>query len=203
MSSTGGYRSPVDLGIGQVPLTQDPLIFNEMTEVYNAIHLLNAYLDQLRVIAEGGGGSGQSPADSMPFNRFYVAIALEDIAVGDVVCPSNITGENGIRKGALANDHTQPNCTANFTGIALIAALEGDSVRVGVGPAILELAGATTSQLLWAYASRNSAGNPVGMGTLYTSNPGVITVLGAAVYPMPVGTCPLNGFGLIGQYIAR
>lgn len=203
MSSIGGYRSPVNLGLGQVPLTQDPLIFNEMTEVYNAIHLLNAYLDQLRVIAEGGGGSGQSPADSMPFNRFYVATALVDITAGQVVSPSNITGENGIRLGALANNYSQSNCTANFCGIALIDALAGDDVRVGIGPAILELVGATTAQLLWAYSARNSSGAVAGNGTLYTSNPGVITVAGAPVYPMPVGTCPLNGFGLIGQYIAR
>ncbi|MCY1426622.1 hypothetical protein D3C87_600910 [compost metagenome] len=203
MSSIGGYRSPVDLGLGQVPLTEDPLIFNEMTEVYNAIHLLNAYLDQLRVIAEGGGGSGQSPADSMPFNRFFVAPALVAISAGDIVCPSSIPGQNGIILGALANDPTLANCTANFCGVALIDAGVGDDVRVGVGPASLEVPGAVTSSLLWAYGSRNSIGVAAGDGILYTSNPGVITVAGGLLYPMPVGTCPVNGFGLIGQYIAR
>ena len=203
MSSIGGYRSPVDLGLGQVPITQDPEIFNEMTDVYNAIHLLNAYLDQLRVIAEGGGGSGQSPEDSMPFNRFYVATALVDITAGQVVSPSSITGENGIRLGALANNFAQSNQTANFCGIALIDALAGEDVRVGVGPASLEVPGAVSGQLLWAYGSRNVNGAVAGNGILYPSNPGVITVAGGLLYPMPVGTCPLNGFGIIGQYIAR
>lgn len=203
MSSINGYRSPVKLDIGQVPLTTDPEIFAEMTGVYNSIHLLNAYLDQLRLIAEGGGGSGQTPEESMPFNRFYVATALQNISAGDVVSPSSISGTNGIIKGALANDYTSTAPTSNFTGIALIDALIGEDVRVGVGPASLTFAPAVTSQLIWAYSSRTIAGAAAGMGGLYPTNPGAIAVMGSTLYAMPVATCPVNGFALFGQYISR
>lgn len=199
MSSINGYRSPVDLGIGQVPLTTDPELFSEMTEVYNAIHLLNQYLDQLRVVAEGGGGSGQSPSESMPFNRFYVAPALQNISAGQIVSPSSIPGQNGIVRGCLANDYSSSAPNANFTGVALIDAVIGQDVRVGIGPAILEIPGAVAGQLIWAYGSRNIGGGLSGLGTIHTSNPGV----SGSTYPMPVATCPLNGFALFGQYISR
>lgn len=202
MASIGGYRSPVDLGIGQVPLTTDPELFNDMTEVYNAIHLLNQYLDQLRVVAEGGGGSGQSPADSMPFNRFYVATALQNITAGQPVCPSSVSGQNGIIKGALANDFTSGAPTSNFCGVALIDALIGEDVRVGIGPAVIELPGAVTGQLIWAYSSRATNGNTFGNGGLFIGNPGSLTTGAGIAYPMPVASCPRNGFALFGQYLA-
>lgn len=203
MSSISGYRSPVDLGIGRVPLTTDLEIFNEMTEVYNAIHLLNQYLDQLRVTAEGGGGSGQSPADSMPFNRFFVATALQNITAGDPVCPSSVAGQNGIVLGALANDFTSFAPTANFCGIALISAAIGEDVRVGIGPAILEFPGAVTSQLIWAYSSRGTNGGLFGDNDLTIGNQGPRNNGSSISYPMPVATCPVDGFALFGQYIAR
>lgn len=203
MASTGGYRSPVKLDIGQVPLTVEPELFQELTGVYNSIHLLNAYLDQLRLIAEGGGGSGQSPADSMPFSRFFVGTALQNIQAGDIVSPSSVTGQNGIVKGALANDFTSTAPTSNFTGVALIDANIGDDVRVGIGPASLEFAPAVTSQLIWAFGSRTIAGALAGFGGMYVGNPGAQLVAGSTLYPMPVATCLVNGFVLFGQYIAR
>lgn len=203
MSSIGGYRSPVDLGIGQVPLTADPELFTEMTEVYNAIHLLNNYLDQLRLIAEGGGGSGQSPADSMPFNRFYVATALQDIEAGQLVSPSAISGQNGIVLGCLPHDFTSLAPECNFGGVALIDAVAGTDVRVGIGPATLEFPSAVTSQLIWGYPQRATNGNLFGIGTLYVGNPGPLTTGAGIAYPMPVATCPVNGFALFGQFIKR
>ena len=202
MSGIGGYRSPVDLGLGQVPLTTDPEIFNEMTEVYNAIHLLNQYLDQLRIVAEGGGGSGQSPADSMPFNRFYVGTALMVINLGDPVCPAS-DGANGIIVGALGNDYTIANQTSNFCGIALSSAGPGEDVRVGVGPAILEFPAAVSGQEIWAYSSRATNGARFEDRSLTVGNPGARTNGAGTAYPMPVATCPLNGFALFGQYLAQ
>lgn len=203
MASIGGYRSPVDLGLGQVPMTTDPEIFVEMTEVYNAIHLLNQYLDQLRSGIENGGGSGQSPADSMPFNRFYVGTALQDIAVGDLVCPSSIPGQNGIIKGALAHDFTSTIPNSNFSGVALVAAGIGDDVRVGIGPAIIEMPGLLSGQTVWAYSSRATNGNAFEVGAIFSSNPGAFTTGLGTSYPMPVATCALDGFALFGQFLAR
>lgn len=202
MAEMGGYRSPVDLGIGQIPYTTDPELFPQFTEVYNAIHLLNGYLDQLRVIAEGGGGSGQDPSDSMPFNRFYVATALQAISAGDPVCPSSIPGQNGIIKGMLANDFTSAAPTSNFCGIALIDAAIGQDVRVGVGPAAIEMPGAVSGQRIWAYSSRATNGNAFGDPQFYFTNPGA-KVNGAGIaYAAPVATCIRNGFALFGQYLS-
>lgn len=203
MSSIGGYRSPVDLGIGQVPLTVDPELFPEMTGVYNAIHLLNQYLDQLRVVAEGGGGSGQTPSESMPFNRFFVSTALQTIAVGQLVSPSAIPGQNGIVLGGLPHDFTSLAPECNFGGVGLISAAIGTDARVGIGPAVLEVPGAVTSQLLWGYPQRATNGNLFGVGTIYTSNPGPLTNGAGTAYPMPVATCPKDGFALFGQFIKR
>lgn len=205
MSSTTGYRSPVRLDIGQTPISTDPELFEELTSVYNSIHLLNSYLDQLRSIAEGGsgGGSEQTPAESMPFNRLFVGIALQSIVQGEIVSPSSVSGQNGIVKGVLANNFASTNPTSNFTGVALNSATAGQEVRVGIGPAVLEFPAAVTSQVLYAFSSRNIAGVEVGIGTLFVGNPGTVNVGGATVYPMPVATCPKNGFALFGQYIAR
>lgn len=200
-SSIGGYRSPVDLGIGTVPLTTEPEVFNQMVEVYNALHLLNQYLDQLRIIAEGGG-SGQSPEQSMPFNRFFVAKALQNIPIGTPVSPSNVSGQNGIVSGALANQYTGVNPTSNFCGLALTAASIGDDIRVGVGPGTVSMAGALSGQLIYAYSARATNGNLFGDSGLYIGNPGSKTNGAGTAYPMPVATCIRDGFIMFGQYLA-
>lgn len=202
MAEIGGYRSPVDLGLGQVPLTTDPDIFNQMVEVYNAIHLLNQYLDQLRVVAEGGGGSGQTPEESMPFNRFFVGPAIQAIPIGSPVCPSNVTGENGIILGALANQFTAANPTSNFCGLALTSAAIGEDVRVGLGPASISMTGTLSGNVIWAYSSRATNGNKFGDAGLYIGNPGTKTNANGTAYPMPVAMCIRDGFIMFGQYLA-
>lgn len=200
-SNLGGYSSPVDLGLGQTPQTQDPLLFSEFTEVYNAIHILNQYLDNLRLVAEGGSGSGTAPSASMPFNRFYTGVAGVPIVVGQPVSPN--VGVSNMIPGALANDPTIAAPTSNFCGIALTSADVGETFRVGVGPAIIAFPGLISGQLLWAYSSRATNGNVFADSGLYTGNPGVKTTGAGTAYPMPVATCPVNGYALFGQYLAR
>ncbi|QHJ80713.1 MAG: hypothetical protein [Bacteriophage sp.] len=200
MAEIGGYRSPVDLGIGTVPLTTEPEVFNQMVEVYNALHLLNQYLDQLRIIAEGGG-SGQSPEQSMPFNRFYVCKAFQDIAIGTPVSPSNVGGQNGAVNGALANQYAGPNPTSNFCGLSLTAASIGDDIRVGVGPGTVSMAGALSGNIIYAYSARATNGNLFDDDGLYIGNPGAKTNANGTAYPMPVATCIRDGFIMFGQYL--
>lgn len=201
MAIEKGYRSPVDLGIGIQPVTTDPEVFDQTVEIYNALHLLNQYLDQLRIIAEGGG-SGQSPEQSMPFNRFYVAKALQVIPIGTPISPSNVTGQNGMVLGALANQYTAANPTSNFCGLALTAAAVGDDVRVGVGPGTVSMAGALSGNIIYAYSARATNGNLFSDSGLYIGNPGVKTNANGTAYPMPVATCIRDGFIMFGQYLA-
>ena len=203
MSSISGYRSPVDIGLGRVPITTDPGLFEEMTRVYNAIHLLNQYLDQLRVVAEGGGGSGQTPADSMPFNRFFVSGALQVILPGQLVSPTTVAGQDGIVLGALSNNYAIANQNSNFSGVALTGAAIGVDVRVGVGPATLPFPGATAGAVIWAYSSRATNGALFGNGNLFIGNPGPLTNGAGTSYPMPVATCIVDGYILFGQYLPR
>lgn len=203
MASIGGYRSPVDLKLARVPSVEDPELFEELTGVFNSIHLINAYLDRLRIIA-GGGGSGQTPAETLPFNRFFVGTALQNIAAGDVVSPSSITGQNGIIKGALAHNFASGAPYCHFFGVALTDAEIGQDLRVGIGPASLEVAGVTGGSYIWAFSSRATNGNPSEAGGLYLGNPGTIGApAGGTVYAMPVGIGLANGFALFGQFLTR
>lgn len=202
MSTIAGYRSPVNLPIGQTPLTGDSELFEEMTEVYNAIHLINQYLDKLR-IGIAGGGSGQAPNETLPFNRFYVSKALAPITAGMAVSPSATTGTNGAIPGCLSSGITNPSALSQFCGIALTDAVTGADFRVGVGPAAIAVPGIASGNYVYAYASRASNGAFALDGKLYTSNPGAKSAGGGTVYPIPVGIGITTGYALIGQLLWR
>lgn len=203
MASMTGYRSPVDLGLSRIPLTTNPELFNEFTDVYNAIHLLNQYLDQLRN-AVTGGGTEQAPSETMPFSRFFVGVAKQAVEIGDVVSPSSLPSDDKMLLGALAHNKTLPLAENNFCGIALTAAAIGENFRVGVGPAVLAVPGAISGHQIWAYSSLSKAGAIVGDPVLYLTSPGVKSMPAADVaYPMPVGVCIANGYVLIGKFIRR
>lgn len=202
MASMSGYRSPVDLNLARTPDIADPELFEEFTQVFNSIHLINAYLDRLRIIA-GGGGSGQTPAETLPFNRFFVSTALQKINAGDVVSPAT-DGQNGIFKGAMAHNFGSAAPYSHFCGIALTDAEIGQDLRVGVGPASLEITGATGGTVIWAFSSRATNGNPSEAGGLYLGNPGTIGApAGGTVYAMPVGIGLANNYALFGQFLTR
>ncbi|MND22539.1 hypothetical protein D3C81_934860 [compost metagenome] len=200
MASITGYSSPVDLGLGRVPMSTDPENFDELVDIYNAIHLLNQYLDRLRTSADGGG-SGQNPAETMPFNRFFVAPALQVITAGMIISPSAITGQNGIVRGALAHVYTSTTPECNLACVALNDAAIGEDVRVGVGPAVLEIPGAVQGAYMYAYAQRAVNGALANNGTLYLNNPGPLTVGASKAYPIKVAVSILNDFALFGKFL--
>ena len=202
MAGTAGYRSPVNLPIGQIPLTTDPEMFEELTDVYNAIHQINQYLDNLRIIAEGGG-SGQTPVETLTFNRFYTGTALEDIEKGSPVAPSLRSGENGIIPGMLSYGYASTAPEAWFCGVALNAAAKGSPVQVGVGPGAVGLAGAVAGQYIWAHCSINTNGTHSLQGQFYAANPGAIANANGTAYAGPVGICIADGYALIGIYTPR
>lgn len=196
IASITGYRSPVNLGIGRIPLTTDPELYDEFTGIYNAIHLLNQYLDRLRTGAEGGGGSEQDPDISAGFTRFFTMKALQDMVTGDIISPK--VGSDGYVKGVLANGLAAGALALN-TGVALSDAAIGQDVRIGVGPAVIKVPGAVAGRRLWGINSRTTAGVYAGNGTLYTTDPG--TVGGAVSIPAAVGVAA--GFAIIGNYVSR
>ena len=203
MAKIGGYRSPVNLGLGRVPLATDQDMFAELTDVYNSIHLLASYMDTLRLSLEGGGG-GQTPIDTLPFNRYYPSVALVDITAGQVVSPTRESGQNGTILGALHNVPASTTPESNFAGIALNDALVGETVRVGVGPGVIELSGATSGSLVWAYSSLSTTGFRGNNGNLYTAAPASFAAAGGGtVYATPIGICIADGYAYIDNFINR
>lgn len=196
IASITGYRSPVDLGLPRTPLTSNPELYEELTGVYNAIHLLNQYLDRLRSGASGGGGSEQTPDISAGFTRFFVMPAVQAISVGDIISPR--IGSDGYVKGTLANG-LGAGALALCTHVALTNAAIGEDVRIGVGPGVIAVPGAMPGQQLWGINSRTTGGAYAGNGNLYTSNPG--TVGGAVSIPVAVGVAA--GYAIIGNFVAR
>lgn len=204
MANIGGYSSPVDLGLGQVPITTEPELFEEFTGIYNAIHLLNASLDSIRSSAGTGTGPSRpedTPDVNMPFTRFFTAVALRPIVKGNPICP--FFGSNGFVNGALANNPADTAPNSNFCTIALSDAAVGVYVRVGIGPAIVPMAGIRAGQRAWAYSSIATNGNIFGDTGLYSNNPGVRTNANGTAYAMPVATCVVDGYIMFGQYLAR
>lgn len=201
MASIGGYRSPVNLGLGRVPQTSDPEQFDTLVEVFNSIHLIAAQLDNLR-LAIGGGGAGQTPIETAPFIRFFPATALQPITAGNVVAPAT-GGANGVIKGALPHLASSTSPEANFVGIALDTVDTGDTVRVGIGPGVLEVPGAVSGNLIWGYSNLCTNGNFSAEGDLYLSNPGSKAVAGGTVYAMPIGVCIEDGYAIFNRLINR
>lgn len=199
IASITGYRSPVNLGIGRLPLIQDqsdPALYEELVGMYNAIHLLNQYLDRLRTTAEGGGGSEQDPDVSAGFTRFFSMKALQPITEGNIVSP--MVGSDGYVNGILANSLAAGALALN-TGVALSSAGIGEDVRIGVGPAVIKVSGAQPGQQLWGINSRTTTGAYAGIGTLYLADPG--SVGGAVSIPCAVGVAP--GYAIIGNFVSR
>lgn len=143
-----GYRSPLNLDLGQLPKTQDPVLFQEMIPVYNAIHTLNAYLDRLRLSLEGGDPD-KPPSEEMRFVRGFWADAGEDISQGKII--TMIGGKVRLgcgKRRRVIGTGAVVDCFP--TGIAMTEALEGEKVRFGIGPAILNVPGYKAGDQVYA-----------------------------------------------------
>lgn len=199
MADIGSIGSNIKLPIGQSPLTKNPQLNGEFQEIYNAIHILNGYLELLR--DEFEGNDTNTPAENVPFRKKFKATALQSISVGAVVC----CVDGGIVNGVLAPVTVVPNSAAFFNYaapggreawgslprhyfIALTAASPGQQVEVGVGAGIIGVNGVTCGQTVWAsdcqwltYARGQINANSgqtfiagrafAGDGSMYLSNP--------------------------------
>lgn len=139
-SAGSGYKSKVDIGLGRMPKMQDPVLYPEMVEIYNAIHTLNSYVD---VVREGSeiGKKGETLDKQMPFKSGYWGIAYHDLKAGDQVCYT----ADGIRKGVQMRSSSRT--TLNW-GIALNDAKEGEEVQMGVPPAVINVPGVKLNEVI-------------------------------------------------------
>lgn len=132
------------MGLPQVPQAANEEDFQQYLLIYNAIHMLNAYLDELRLTLEGGDPEAK-PSETMRFLRSFWLPAKEPIDAGNVVA---------LRKGKVVKgaDKTAVGFSTNsfLTGIALTTAETDEKVRFGVGPAVIEVPGFKAGGLVWA-----------------------------------------------------
>ena len=143
-SAGKGYKSPINLGLGQMPKTDNSDIFPEMVEVYNAIHLLNAYLDNLRDQFDIGK-KGSPPDEQLPFKHGLWGRARTDIKAGEVVTYDGAADD--IHLGVIL---TMKRTAVPPYGFALTDAKEGEQVQMGIGPAIIKVGDIKRHEALWA-----------------------------------------------------
>lgn len=142
--TTKGYRSPVDLGLPQIPQVQDQEQFTQLMLIYNALHGLNAYLDSLRLALEGGDPE-QKPSETMRFLRSVWVPAAVDITAGNVLTINTGKAHLGAHRMTIGGQ-----TNSYLTGIALTDAKVDEKVRFGIGPAVLEVAGFKAGMLVYA-----------------------------------------------------
>lgn len=166
------YEGFINLFLGETPKTTNNDVWNDMIEVYRAIHLLNAGFGEYTK-TRGSGGPDKKPWEAMPFERWFYEIAAEDIAVGSIVTAVNFLGSTsiggpqiqytGIVKGApmYANysysgrsqngAFEQPSWGSGMVGVALEDCKKGALCKVGIGPAILKVEGIQPGDTVMAY----------------------------------------------------
>lgn len=178
------YEGFINLYLGETPKTTNNDVWNDMIEVYRAIHLLNAGFGEYSK-TRGSGGPDKKPWEAMPFERWFYEIAAEDISAGSVVTSVNFLGSSsvggpqvqytGIVKGApmyalygfsgRGQDGTFQGESAGsgMVGVALEDCKKGDLCKVGIGPAILKVDGIKPGDTVMAYQFAWYQGEPNGL----------------------------------------
>lgn len=165
------YTSNIDLKLGESPKTDDPKLFGDLVDVYNAIHLLSQYVDVVRESADkGSGGEGTPQEESLPFDKWFWAPAYQSISAGMICTIVNTQrtwnggfySVNGVVRGAGTEyarawpslpDFIRRNIGGTY--IALSDASPGQEVQLGIGPAILKLDGLEVGEPVYAKAWAN------------------------------------------------
>lgn len=177
-----GYRSPINLGLPQVPQATNEEDFAQYLLMYNAIHMLNAYLDQIRLVLEGGNPEDK-PSDSMRFMRSFWVEADVDIAAGAIITVINNKGVLGAKRRSWLG-----HVDSFLTGVALSDAVAGEKVRFGVGPAIMNVPGFVAGQVVWAPLAGET-----GAGSMLPEEPPDE----ADIETVAIGECIMDGYIMI------
>lgn len=207
MAQISGAGTPIDIKLGQSPTIKQPALNYELQGVYNALHILSQYLENLRAGFEGS--DDQTPAENIRFLKFVNAPAKQEITAGQIVTVDFDDGKvikgtswGDIRFGGYDDSIGRERryitgMVQTFFGIAQNDAAIGEDVSIGIGPGILKVTGAISGQQVWAYTAKgavydsNSAyDDPIVLGfdyshngNLYLAYPYMYNIPG---YPKPV-----------------
>ena len=213
MAQISGAGTPIDIKLGQSPTIKQPALNYELQGVYNALHILSQYLENLRAGLEGS--DDQTPAENIRFLKFINAPAKQVITAGQVVTVDYDDGKviKGTSNGAYSfrtyDDsigrarYYITGMIQTFFGIAQNDAEIGENVSIGIGPGILKVTGAKSGQQVWAYTARgltyyvDSAYDPMVItGTEYSHN-GNLYLTYPYLYDLPGYPKPISEFKLM------
>jgi hypothetical protein len=120
------YSSEINLGgLGESPKTTNPDIFPDMTDVYNAIHILAQWTDSLVVRARHGEDSKDNPNwENFPVDKFWWGKAAVKISEGQICGSSDIF----IGKPGKPNSYSLKGVVLGASGV-----LKRQRIRLQVG----------------------------------------------------------------------
>lgn len=155
------YSSKIDIRLPEVPLTNDPTIFPDMLELYNAIRTLVQYTD---AYDRSNPENNSVVWNQLGFGTAFWTVAEYPVSKGDFVS----VGPNGLRKlqaklDYYPGDSGDAGNTANLGvarygvsarlpqvwGVALTDTLAGQQGRIGIGDAILHVPGTNIGDILY------------------------------------------------------
>lgn len=172
-----GYKSDLNLGLSQTPKSSNPEIFNDLIEIYNATHTLNAAQSALtdKIF---GLDKDAAPDESMPCIRSVWLPVDEAVEVG------NCLRWNG------SGDALHKGQRTSTTMIALTAATPSVDdpkpiIRVGFGPFVLKVDDLTAGTYMWTTDGGDSLSNPYR---------GLLLQSGTLDNSCIVGRCFINGY---------
>lgn len=175
MADLSGASSAIDLKLGQSPNTKIPALNYELQGIYNALHILSQYLYSLRLSLEGDDSA--PPSENFRFLKFFTATAKQAITAGQIVTTA-YDGEliKGTSVGVPVVKNFSGNAylsgmIQNFFGVALTDGAIGETVRVGIGPGILKVTGATCGQVVYAGGAYGQAYSVPRDGLLFYDQP--------------------------------
>lgn len=162
-----GYSSDLNIRLGQMPEIKDsPAVFNELQGVYNAIHLLNAALNDVR--RNFAAVDRSTPGwESFTFEgRSFWAPAANNVKAGDLVTMEGSQFVQGIKGRRLVMEEGPVRCfgtsrraakdiTYDYNAFDFGFCLEETSdglAHIGWPAAIVELEGLNVGDLAFARA---------------------------------------------------
>lgn len=181
-----GYSSNLNLRIGQMPEIKDnPAIFSELQRIYNALHLLNASMDNLR---DRATDRDTPPWESFSWEgRSFWAPAANNVGQGDLVKLEGSQWIPGIRGRSDESEGFGLTCsggrawldtTANAQAFDFGFCVEGTEdglAHIAWPPFIVELEGVGVGEL--AYGKTND-------GRIFSNSPtGSFFPVGIVVAP--------------------
>lgn len=211
------YDGLINLYLGETPKTTNSDVWNDMIEVYRAIHLLNAGFGEYSK-TRGSGGPDKKPWEALAFERWFYEVAAEDITAGSIVTSVDFLGSEsvggsktqytGIVRGApmyalygfsgrgQSGTFTGASAGSGLVGVALEDCKKGALCKVGIGPAILKVEGIKPGDTLMAYAfaSYTSGGSPAFVDPVITA--------GALRGPISKTFLPYYGAVVVGYGVA-